>query len=297
MALALDNGLPDRLRGVVVAGLGTDPATLPQGAKVRLHLEASAVLWREIPSAEVPADLVPDLVPNLEPDLAPNRRTRWIETRLEPVSPWAPGTYLWAEAPGLRLALTAAAPVRALEKALATSGRRLVEVQMGDLRLHLDPQGRARRLRRWIGLWLGVMALGITLAGAALWQIQTAGAAADLARARLTRLAAEATARGDRSRAILELAKTRTAQSLSAPLNRLAASLPLDSYLLTLRLTAEEVQIAGQSAASDAIVPALQAGGFTGVDFAGASALDAATGLYSFTIHGKIGRMTGEGAP
>ncbi len=275
---ALDRTLPDRLRGVVACHADSDPADLPARARVRAELPAAAVLWREIPVADVP------------PGMAPDRRAAWIEARLEPLSPWAPGAYLWAEdpaAPGLRLALTAAGPVRRFEAALNASGRSLVEVQLGPVRLALDGGRIERRARVWGRIWLLTMALGAGLAALALWQIQSAHAEADRAAERLSRFAAEAAAQGDRARAILALG--RAPHGLTEPLNRLAAALPMDSYLLTLRLTPQDFQIAGQSAAPDAIVPALQAGGFAGVDFAGGSTLDAASGLYSFTLHGLTG--------
>lgn len=277
-AAALDRLLPDGRRGVIAVGPAIDPASLPAGARVRLEAEPTGVLLREIARPG--------------PEVAPDRRAAWIEARLEELSPWAPGAFLWAELPGgeaLRLALTAAAPIRAFEAALKASGRRLVEVQIGAARLSLDPEGQARRVRRLALYWSGAVGICLLVAALALWQIAAAGQVSDLARQRLARFAAEAAAQSDRSRAVLALAGGREKDSLTPPLNRLAAGLPLDSYLQTLRLTATEFQIAGQSVAPDAIVPALEAGGFRGVDFAGASALDAATGLYTFTIHGRTG--------
>lgn len=80
------------------------------------------------------------------------------------------------------------------------------------------------------------------------------------------------------------------AAGASLALDRLAGSLPLDSYLETLRLGAAEFQISGRTVAPEVIIPAREVkGGFEGVDFAGASSRDATSGLYSFTLIGRLG--------
>lgn len=257
--IALIDRLPDRLRRVT-------PVTEPTGkGRLRLVLPDSAVLLRELP----------------RPDVAADRRAAWIEARLEPLSPWPPGAFLWAEVPGgpgLRIALSARAPLRA---ALSHPG--VVELQLGPARLVLaDP---ARRARAWARGWAVVMALGLGLALWALWAENAAATAAERDTARLHHLASAAAADRDRARAVSQLATGRT---LGPVLDRLAGGLPLDSYLLTLRLTPDEVQIAGLGAAPEAVVPALQAAGFAGIDFAGASSLDA-SGLYAFSVAGPVG--------
>lgn len=273
LAEALDDRLPPRLRGL--AEVGPDPAHLPARGRVILRLDPAAALWREIDLPQTP----------------PDRRDAAIAARLEELSPWAPGAYLWAEAPGdgvrLRLALTAAEPVRALEAAVRARGGQLVELRIGAARRRMGDPGP--RLRRAVAVWALVMALALALSALALWRSSTATAAADLAQIRLTRFLQDTALQGDRSKAILGRAAQVPASRLGPRLDLLAASLPLDSYLLTLRLTPADFQIAGQSATPDAIVPALEAAGFRAVDFAGASALDSATGLYSFTIAGQAG--------
>lgn len=275
----LHQRLPARLRGVVAMQPETDLSALPRRAKVRLVLPDQSLLTRELDLPELPF----------------GRRRGWIEARLEEVSPWAAGAFLWAEA-GVRdgqlsLVLAAAEPVRAAAARLQASGRRLVEVVSGPLWLMEDATGAAVLARRLMLGWLAAMALGLGLAGLSWFRASEAGAAEALANARLARLASEAQATSAAGQAAQRLlAGKATAASLAAALDRLAGSLPIDSYLETLRLTPTEFTISGRSAAPETIIPALEGqGGFTGVDFAGASPRDPRSGLYSFTLAGRTG--------
>jgi hypothetical protein len=273
----LQRGLPAGLRGVSVMAPDAAPESLPRRARVRLVLPTDRILWREIEMPALPED----------------RRQAWIAARLEESSPWASGAFYWAEGGQtegrLRLALTAAEPVRALAGELAAGGRRLVEVTAGPLWLMEDAGARAGLVRRLIWGWALVVVLGLGLGLWALLRISDAGVAEALATSRLQKLTAAATTTSAASQAARDLLAGKTeAASLATALDRLAGSLPLDSYLETLRLTPETFQISGRSAAPEAIIPALEGGGkFAAVDFAGASARDAVTGLYSFTLSGQ----------
>lgn len=269
--------LPAGLRGLTVrSDLAAD---VPAGARLRLDLPEAALLWRDL-----------DL-----PALPPDRRRAWIEARLEEVSPWAAGAFLWAEGPAtgerLRVAMVAAEPLRALDARLRAGGGRLVEVTGGGRWLIEDAEGQTRLARGIAAAWALVLALGLGLAGLALQRDADAAARLALAEGRLARLAQMATATSAASEAARAMLAQKTeAASLAAALDRLAASLPLDSHLETLRLTPQDFTISGKSAAPEAIIPALEGtGGFVGVDFAGASARDADGELYSFTLSGRTG--------
>lgn len=270
--------LPARLRGLITAGPDVLPETLPKGVRVRLVLPEDGLLWREIDLPELPAD----------------RRAAWIAARIDEVSPWAPGAYLWgegaAEGGRLKVALAPLAPVAALRQRLEAGGRSLAEVVAGPLWLVEDRDRTTRLARALLVLWAGALVLALALG---LWSwtwLSEAAAAAALAEERLARLAGTAAEGSDTARAARGLLAGKTpAASLATALDRLAAGLPLDSHLETLRLTPEGFEITGRSAAPEAIIPALEAGGFSGVDFAGASTRDATRGDYSFTLTGKIG--------
>ncbi len=284
----LQRALPPGLRGLTLIDLESDPGRLPRRARVRLVLPDTRLLWREI-----------DL-----PDLAAERRAAWIAARLDEVSPWAAGSYLWAEGAAqggrLRVALAPAEPVQALQTRLADSGRRLCEVTAGPLWLVEDRASLDRLTGRLALVWAGVLVLGVALAAWSWTRITEAHAAQALAEARLMRLVAESSSTSAATQAAQALLAAKTeAASLATVLDRLAASLPLDSYLETLRLTPAEFEISGRSAAPEAIIPALEGrGGFRGVDFAGASARDAGSGLYSFTLAGRTGAdAAAEAAP
>lgn len=272
-------GVPPRLRGIVVAGPDLEPGALPRVAKVRLDLPEQSLLRRDL-----------DL-----PAMAAERRAGWIQARLEEISPWAAGAFYWAEAGEtdgkLALVLTAAEPVRVLADRLAAGGRRLVEVTAGPVWLVEDAAAEARQVRRLVAVWLVVLALGLGLAVWGWTRIGAAEAATALAEARLEKLVSAATTTSAASQAARELLGLKTdGASLATALDRLAGSLPLDSYLETLRLAPTEFQISGRSVAPEAIIPALEGtGGFVGVDFAGASSRDATSGLYSFTLTGRTG--------
>lgn len=275
----LRRALPASWRGVTpMDSLRGDPDRLPREARVRLVLSPDQILWREI-----------DL-----PELPPERRNAWIAARLDEVSPWAHGAYHWAADQAkdgrLRVSLTAAEPIAALAARLGESGRTLVEATFGGLWLIEDAAGEARLTRRLIGVWALTLALGL---GLALWswtRLTEAEAARALADQRLGKLVAEASAGSATAKGARDLLALKTdAASLALALDRLAGSLPVDSHLETLRLTSDEFQITGRSAAPEAIIPALEsAGGFGGVDFAGGSTRDAETGDYGFTLIGNL---------
>jgi hypothetical protein len=272
LALALQQAVPPRLRGVAALAPG-HLAAARAGQAVRLELPEDMVLSETLDPP--PGGVTPS----------------WTLARVEAFSPWEVEACLWQlhqGADGLRLGLI---PLRVVEEAgvaLQTSRARLAEVVAGPFVFRKDDV----QLRRWRDrvllaasvvtlLGLGLGALGLTMAG-------QAGDRQALAETALARNAARLAAGAGPAQAALALLP-RKASSLGLALSHLAASLPQDSYLSTLQVTAEGFEISGQTARPEAIIPALATDpAFAGVDFAGPAARDPDTGSYSFTIRGKL---------
>ena len=281
--------LPPRLRGLATvpqAALAGPPDRLPQDRPVRLVLPEDALLLREI---ALPAA---------------TDRARWrahVEVRLEEVSPWAPGAYLWDARPlpggaaRYRVAMVPPGVLRGAEAALAARGCVVAELAGQEagrtaFGFRSDTAQHQRWCRRLLGLWLAGVALG---AGVGLWQMQAAfdaRAEAATARATLAGFARRSAAGSATARAAVALAAAKTdAASLARALLLLARDLPGDAWLQSATLRPEGFELAGHAATLETIIPALQDGGaFAEVDFAGSSTRDPETGVFTFTVKGRL---------
>ena len=274
LALALQRAVPARLRGLDPLPLA-DLSRAKPGNGVQLVMpEASLFRHRlDLPQGEA----------------APN--PGWLAARVEAISPWDKDACLWdARISGgaVHLALIPLRPVAEAEAALARQGGRLAEVVGAGFRFRSDTV----QVKRWrdriavtvvlgTGLALGLAALSVQLALQAQDRTSVAEAALDRSALRLKEGAGPAQA----ALALLP----RKVSSVGLALSHLAGALPTDSYLTTLSLTADGFELSGQTAAPEAIIPALSADpGFDQVDFAGPAARNPDTGSYSFTIRGKL---------
>ncbi len=289
LALALQKAVPARLRGLVrVPQASLAQASFAQashsvesldpvrpGQAVQLVLAVQNLLQQrlDLPKAET----------------APN--AAWLAARVEALSPWDKDACLWdARVSGgaVHLALIPLRPVIEAEAALARQGGRLAEVVGAGFTFRRDTV----QLRRWrdrIAVSV-VLATGLALAGAALG-VQMAMQAQDrstVAEAALARQAARLKEGAGPAQAALALLPRKGA-SVALALSHLAAALPHDSYLTTLSVTLDGFELSGQTAAPEAIIPALSADKtFAAVDFAGPAARNPDTGSYTFTIRGKL---------
>lgn len=274
LASALQRAIPARLRGL-------DRITQDQlspvkpGRAVQLVLPEQSLLQQrfDLPKGEV------------------SPSPGWLAARVEALSPWDKDACLWdAKVSGgtVHLALIPLRPVTEAEAALTLQGARLAEVVGAGFCFRPD-KVQARRWRDRIALAvvlvtalaLGLAALGVQMALQAQDRTTLAEAALDRSAQRLK----EGVGPAQAALALLP----RKAASVGLALSHLAAALPQDSYLTTLSVSAQGFELSGQTAAPEAIIPALSADtSFAEVDFAGPAARNPDTGSYTFTIRGKL---------
>ncbi len=274
VALALQRAIPARLRGldpVAQAGL---PDARP-GRAIQLVMPDQNLLRQslDLPKGEA----------------APH--PGWLSARVEALSPWDKDACLWdARVSGgvVHLALIPLRPVSDAEAFLSRQGGRLAEVVGAGFIFRRD----GTQLKRWrdrialtvvlaTGLALALAGLGVQIALQAQHRSTIADAALERSAQRLKDGAGPAQA----ALALLP----RKGASVALALSHLAAALPQDSYLTTLSVTADGFELSGQTAAPEAIIPALSADKtFEGVDFAGPAARNPDSGSYTFTIRGKL---------
>jgi general secretion pathway protein L len=274
LALALQSAIPPQLRG-----LDRVPPEALAGGKpgraVQLVMPEQSLLQQQL---DLPKG-----------ESAPN--PVWLAARVEALSPWDKDACLWdARVSGgaVHLALIPLRPVAEAEAVLARQGGRLAEVVGAGFCFRRDRV----QLKRWRGrlalavvlvtaIALALAALGAQMALQAQDRTTVAEAALDRSAQRLKEGAGPAQA----ALALLP----RKGASVALALSRLAGALPQDSYLTTLSVIADGFELSGQTAAPDAIIPALSADpNFAEVDFAGPAARNPDTGSYSFTIRGKL---------
>lgn len=284
--LWLEGALPLGWRGLTTC---TPEGPLPPSGRVRLILPASAILLRRL---DVPATLA-----------AQGRARDFVAARLEDLSPWAAGEYLWDMRPETdssgstraEVALTPLAPVRAFAADLAGQGSRLAEITGSGFTFQTDLRRRSVWRRRLIVGVAGLTLVGLFMAGGGLNARLRAGEEIAVAEVSLQRVAEKSHAQNAVSASALALLGRKTdAQSFARLLALLAGRLPDDSWLETLSMEPSGFEISGRSARPEAIVPALEAdAAFAGVDFAGSSSRDPTTGQFSFTIRGGVSGLTG----
>lgn len=265
LASALQKALPPSWRGLTRVSPGQAPR---KGQAAQLVLPPEGMLEQRF---DKPAVVTPD----------------WVEARVEAISPWEKSACLWdwkVDDNAVRLAV---APLRAVQEAEALAGP-LAEVVSGPFRFRRD----LAQLRRWrdriaLGAGLGVLvALGLAFVAVQLAaQASERAAVAEAALERSTARLKEGAGPAEAAMALL----SRKADSVGLGLAKLAAALPVDSYLTTLSVSQDGFEISGQTTKPEGIIPALTGAGFAAVDFAGPTAHDAASGRYSFTIRGKLG--------
>jgi hypothetical protein len=130
--------------------------------------------------------------------------------------------------------------------------------------------------------------LALALAGLGVQMALQAQDRTTLAEAALERSALRLKEGAGPAQAALALLPRKSA-SVGLALSHLAGALPIDSYLATLSVTSDGFELSGQTAAPEAIIPALSADkSFAEVDFAGPAARNPDTGSYTFTIRGKL---------
>jgi Tfp pilus assembly protein PilN len=274
LALALQSAIPARLRGLDRVR-EADLDSVGPGRAVQLILPEESLLQQrlDLPKGETAPGPV------------------WLAARVEALSPWDRDACLWdARVAGgaVHLALIPLRRVTVAEAALTAQGGRLAEVVGAGFCFRRDRvQTRRWRDRLALGIGLGTIlalalaALGVQMALQAQDRTLVAEAALDRSAARLKECAGPA-------QAALALVP-RKAASVALALTHLAAALPQDSYLTTLSVNADGFELTGQTAAPEAIIPALSADPtFAEVDFAGPAARNPDTGSYSFTIRGKL---------
>lgn len=274
VALALQRAIPARLRGLAPVTQAALPDARP-GRAIQLVMPQQSLLRQtlDLPKGEA----------------APN--PGWLAARVEALSPWDKDACLWdAQVSGgvVHLALIPLRPVTEAEAILTRQGGRLAEVVGAGFVFRRD----AMQLKRWRDritltvvlvtvLGLALAALGVQIA----LQAQDRSAVADAALERSAQRLKEGAGPAQAALALLP----RKGASVALALSHLAAALPHDSYLTTLSVTAEGFELSGQTAAPEAIIPALSADKtFEGVDFAGPAARNPDTGSYTFTIRGKL---------
>ena len=259
---------------------------LPKAHSVRLTLPPTAMLLRRI---VLPAST----------DRA--RRRAQIVARLEEVSPWAEGEFLWDALPVPRsdteveLAMVPRALVSEAEAVLAGAGRRLVDVRGEgasgqDFHLFVDP-GRLRGFR--VGLLAAWLLVSAGAVAQGLWQLRV-GMEADAATARaeagLARAAARSAAGSDGLRAVQELERRKQdGIAMVGLLDQLAERLPDDAWLHSATVEPDHFEMVGSADTPEAIIPSLQQSPmFADVDYAGSSTRDPDSGLYTFSVKGRV---------
>lgn len=226
------------------------------------------------------------------PDKRRSDNRAWLSARIETLSPWEQNAFLWDSktAPDhIDLAILPLAPVTDAERILTQIGARLTEVKVGQFWFRRD----AAQLRRWrdrLALTVGfvtVLALGLAGVGVqGFWQAQDRSevslAALERSEARLKEGAGPAQA----ALALLE----RKSGSVALALSHLAQALPQDSYVTTLSVTDQGIDISGQTQKPDGIIPSLSADPvFATINFAGPASYDPVPGGFSFAIQATLG--------
>ena len=276
LALTLQRAVPARLRGltsVQTTGLGAVKA----GSAVQLVFPDHLLLRQrlDLPKGETAAN------------------PGWLAARIEALSPWERDAFLWdaqVSGGGVELALIPLRPVVEAEMALKLRAARLAEVVATGFCFRRD-RAQTRRWRDRLALAVVLVTLlTLALAGLGLQMGLQAQDRAALAMAALARSDQRLKDGAGPAEAALALLPRKTA-SAALELSHLAAALPQDSFLTTLSVTTDGFELSGQTAAPEAIIPALSADAmFAGVDFAGPAARNAETGSYSFTIRGTWGQ-------
>jgi len=248
---------------------------------------AKGRLWANLPPERV-------LIRSLS--LSANQEANWrghVAERLQQLSPWKAGGYLWdaaiirrEKAGGLtvEVALTSLAVIRLA----ATQGR-------PSLFLRKDHWLQSRVENGLIALVLGASLIGLAVTG---WNMLRADhsrleARQDLAEA--DRLLATADQPAGLTEAAMALLSKRPPQAARAlTLARLAQRLPDTAWSVGLRIDSDGFQLSGISAQPEALVPLLEADpGLEQVQLSATSAREAESDLFSFTISGRAAQ-TGE---
>lgn len=262
---------------------------------------AKGRLWANLPPERV-------LIRSLS--LSANQEANWrghVAERLQQLSPWKAGGYLWdaaiirrEKAGGLtvEVALTSLADIQALETRL---GRSLAVIRLAatqgrpSLFLRKDHWLQSRVENGLIALVLGASLIGLAVTG---WNMLRADhsrleARQDLAEA--DRLLATADQPAGLTEAAMALLSKRPPQAARAlTLARLAQRLPDTAWSVGLRIDSDGFELSGISAQPEALVPLLEADpGLEQVQLSATSAREAESDLFSFTISGRAAQ-TGE---
>lgn len=288
--------VPPKARGLTVHDMTAQPTVAndaPKSQRLRLLVPQDMLLLRHV--------VVPEAVVDT------GRVRSYVAAKLEDISPWTEGDFLWDIRPdpaataetNLILAMIPAAPLRKFEAQLheACVVAELISPATPDRPAFIFRADQAQH-HRWRNRLLALSAalFGVGLA-VTLWQgksaldAQAEAAAATIA---IDRMATEAVTASAQAPAALALLSRKTeAQSFAHVLTLLARRLPDESWLDSLTIEPGKFEIGGHSTRPDAIIPALAADpAFAEVDFAGSSSLDPQTGLFTFTIKSRVSGMT-----
>ncbi len=288
--------VPPKARGLTVYDMAAQPTLAndaPKSQRLRLLVPQDMLLLRHV------------VVPEAVVDTA--RVRSYVAAKLEDISPWTEGDFLWDIRPDpaataktdLILAMIPVAPLRRFEAQLreACVVAELISPATPDRPAFIFRADQAQHQRwrnRILALSAALFGLGLAVT---FWQgksVLDARAETAAATQTIDRLASEAVTASAQAPAALALLPRKTeAQSFAHVLTLLARRLPDESWLDTLTIEPGKFEIGGHSTRPDAIIPALAADpAFAEVDFAGSSALDPQTGLFTFTIKSRVSGMT-----